>query len=89
MIILNAVRKKASPQGTTALRAFEQKMDGGRWITVLALTLLLAEGVALSFFPRQFKELLTESDPRWLQIAGVVETLLAAALLAGIVVAGR
>lgn len=55
---------------------------------MLALTLLLAEGVALSFFPRQFKELLSESDPRWLQIAGVAETLLAAALLAGIVVAG-
>ena len=60
---------------------------GARWIIVLALTLLLAEGVALSFFPRQFKELLSESDPRWLQAAGVLETLLAIALLAGIVVA--
>ncbi|HEX5447236.1 MAG TPA: hypothetical protein VFW87_25700, partial [Pirellulales bacterium] len=63
-------------------------MDGARWITVLALTILLVEGVTLSFFPRQFKELLTESDPRWLQVAGVAETLLAAALLAGIAVAG-
>ncbi|HJT32983.1 MAG TPA: hypothetical protein VJ783_13160 [Pirellulales bacterium] len=59
-------------------------MDGTRWMTILALTLLLAEGVALSFFPRQFKELLTEADPRWLQAAGVAETLIAAALLAGI-----
>ena len=60
-------------------------MDNARWITVLALTLLLAEGVALSCFPRQFKELLSEADPRWLQAAGVAETLIAAALLAGIV----
>lgn len=60
-------------------------MDGTRWVMILALTLLLAEGVALSFFPRQFKELLTEADPRWLQVAGVAETLIAAALLAGIV----
>lgn len=59
-------------------------MDGTRWVTILALTLLLAEGVALSFFPQQFKELLTEADPRWLQVAGVAETLIAAALIAGI-----
>ena len=61
-------------------------MDGARWVTILALTFLLAEGVALSFFPRQFKELLSEADPRWLQAAGVAETLIAAALLAGIVI---
>ncbi len=70
------------------LKSRDNAMDGARWITVLALTILLVEGVTLSFFPRQFKELLTESDPRWLQVAGVAETLLAAALLAGIAVAG-
>lgn len=60
-------------------------MDAGRWLTVIALSLLLAEGFALSVFPRQFKELLTEADPRFLQAAGLAETVIAVVLMAGII----
>lgn len=60
-------------------------MDAGRWLTVIALSLLLAEGFALSVFPRQFKELLTEADPRMLQAAGLAETVIAVVLMAGII----
>jgi hypothetical protein len=59
-------------------------VDATRWITVCALTLFLAEGFALSVFPRQSQQLFTEADPRMLQVAGLVETLLAAGLMAGI-----
>lgn len=62
-------------------------MDSARWLTLIALSLLLAEGFALSVFPRQFKELLTEADPRLLQAAGLAETVVAAALMAGIMMA--
>jgi uncharacterized protein YjeT (DUF2065 family) len=60
-------------------------MDAGRWLTIVALSLLLAEGFALSVFPRQFKELLTEADPRLLQAAGLAETVVAVVLMAGII----
>ncbi|HQU41736.1 MAG: hypothetical protein B7Z73_04580 [Planctomycetia bacterium 21-64-5] len=59
-------------------------MDTARWLTLIALSILLAEGFALSVFPRQFKELLCEADPRLLQAAGLAETVVAAALMAGI-----
>lgn len=60
-------------------------MDAGRWLTVIALSILLAEGFALSVFPRQFKELMTEADPRLLQAAGLAETVIAVVLMAGII----
>ncbi|HVX10407.1 MAG TPA: hypothetical protein VHC22_04465 [Pirellulales bacterium] len=60
-------------------------MDASRWMTLMALSLLLAEGFALSVFPRQFKELLSEADPRWLQAAGLLETVVAVVLMAGII----
>lgn len=59
-------------------------MDPARWITILALTIFLAEGFTLSVFPVQFKELLTELDPRALQAVGLVETIVAMGLIAGI-----
>jgi hypothetical protein len=59
-------------------------MNPTQWMTVMGLTLFLAEGFTLSVFPRQFKEFLTEADPRVLQIAGLMETTVAAALIAGI-----
>ncbi len=61
-------------------------MDAIRWITLLALTLILAEGFTLSVFPAQFKEFLLHADPRTLQITGLVETLVALSLIAGILV---
>lgn len=59
-------------------------MDATRWLTVMALSLLLAEGFALSMFPRQFKELMIEADPRLLQAAGLAETVVAMVLMGGI-----
>jgi len=46
--------------------------------------MLLAEGFVLSVFPVPFKRMLEESDPRWLQAAGLAETIIATALIAGI-----
>jgi hypothetical protein len=61
-------------------------MDIARWVTVTALTLFLAEGFALSVFPLQFKEFLTQADPRALQALGLIETIVAVGLIAGILV---
>jgi hypothetical protein len=51
---------------------------------VTGMSLFLLEGLTLAFFPAQFKQFLMEADPRWLQIAGLVETLVAAGLLLAI-----
>ena len=59
-------------------------MDPARWITVIALTFFLAEGFTLSVFPRQFQELMQDVDPRTLQVAGLIETMMAVTLMAGI-----
>jgi uncharacterized protein YjeT (DUF2065 family) len=60
-------------------------MDAVRWIMVLALALFLAEGFALSVFPVQFRELVSQLDARTLQAAGLMETVLAAALMVGVI----
>jgi hypothetical protein len=59
-------------------------MDIARWITMFALTLFLAEGFTLSIFPNQFREFLVQADPRTLQLTGLVETMVALSLIAGI-----
>ena len=59
-------------------------MDPVRWMMLVALTLFLAEGFTLSVFPTQFKEFLVELEPRYLQAAGLAETIIAAGLMAGI-----
>ena len=59
-------------------------MNVQQWITLTALSIILAEGCCLSLFPVQFQQLLEDVDPRWLQLAGLVETVIAAALLAGL-----
>ncbi|MDZ4782857.1 MAG: hypothetical protein SGJ19_21625 [Planctomycetia bacterium] len=60
-------------------------MDAVRWMMVLALALFLAEGFALSVFPVQFRELVSQLDARTLQAAGLMETVLAAALMVGVI----
>ena len=60
-------------------------MELAKWITLVALVMLLAEGFVLSIFPQQFKRLIEEADPRVLQAAGLYETIIAAALIAGLV----
>lgn len=62
-------------------------MDPIRWIMLVALSLFLAEGFALSVFPGPIKELISQLEPRSLQTAGLVETVLAAALIAGVLFA--
>ena len=59
-------------------------MDIARWITMFALTLFLAEGFTLSIFPNQFREFHVQADPRTLQLTGLVETMVALSLIAGI-----
>ncbi|HEY4310438.1 MAG TPA: hypothetical protein VGN12_13380 [Pirellulales bacterium] len=61
-------------------------MDVARWMTLMALTLFLMEGFTLSVFPVQFKEFLAQVDPRAMQAMGLVETVLAVGLIAGILV---
>lgn len=56
-------------------------MDPVRWITVVAVTFLLVEGFALSLFPEQIRQLLTESDARSVQMAGLFEATVGAVLL--------
>ena len=46
--------------------------------------MFLLEGFALSVFPQQFQQLLATAEPRTLQVLGVVETMLAIGLIAGI-----
>lgn len=59
-------------------------MDPIRWIMLVALSLFLAEGFALSVFPTQFRDLISQLEPKSLQALGLVETVLAAALIAGV-----
>ncbi len=61
-------------------------MDVARWVTLIALTLFLVEGFTLSVFPLQFKEFLVQADPRAMQAMGLVETVIAVSLIAGILV---
>jgi uncharacterized protein YjeT (DUF2065 family) len=57
-------------------------MEPLRWVTVGVLSLFLLEGFVLSVFPEQFKQMLSEAEPRTLQAAGFFETILAIGLLA-------
>jgi uncharacterized protein YjeT (DUF2065 family) len=59
-------------------------MDLLRWITLAALAMILIEGFCLSLFPEQVRQLLAEADPRSLQLAGLVETIVAVGLAAAV-----
>lgn len=60
-------------------------MEPIRWIMLVALGLFLAEGFALSVFPVQFRDLVSQLEPRALQAAGLLETVVAAALMVGVI----
>jgi hypothetical protein len=51
---------------------------------IIAATLFLIEGFMFSLFPEQVLAALREAEPRVLQIAGLVETIVAASLLASL-----
>lgn len=55
-----------------------------RWICLAVLCFLLLEGFILSVFPNQFKQMMSEAEPGALQFAGIVETLLAVALISAV-----
>jgi uncharacterized protein YjeT (DUF2065 family) len=56
-------------------------MEPLRWVSVGVLSLFLLEGFVLSVFPEQFKQMMSEAEPRTLQVAGFFETILAIGLL--------
>lgn len=56
------------------------------YVAVFTLALLLVEGFILSVFPTQFRDLLAQTDPRTLQVFGLIETVVVAGLLAGLLV---
>jgi hypothetical protein len=49
---------------------------------IIAASLFLLEGFMFSLFPQEVLAALREAEPRALQIAGLVETIIAASLLA-------
>lgn len=59
-------------------------MPLAHYVAVITLAVLLVEGFLLSVFPTQFRDFLAQTDPRTLQIAGLIETVVVAGLLAGI-----
>lgn len=59
-------------------------MDWVRWLTLTALTFFLLEGFVLSVFPQQFQQMLATAEPRTLQMLGIVETIVAIGLIAGL-----
>lgn len=56
-----------------------------RLFMLIALTLFLVEGFVLAVFPAQFKEFMSEANPRLLQWTGLVETVLVLGVMAAIV----
>jgi len=60
-------------------------MEPIRWIMLVALGLFLAEGFTLSVFPVQFRDLVSQLEPRMLQAAGLMETVVAAALMVAVI----
>ena len=59
-------------------------MDPLRWITVAAVCIFFIEGFVLSVYPEQLRQILIESEPRSLQMAGWAETAVAVGLLAAL-----
>lgn len=59
-------------------------MSGLEVIMLVAASLFLLEGFMFSLFPEQVLAALREAEPRMLQIAGLIETVVAASLLASL-----
>src|SRR5689334_5895326 len=77
--------RRSPGAGCTALAGRNARfMEMSRFVMVFALGIFLAEGFVLAVFPDRFKEFLLEMEPRSLQVAGLVETVVALGLMAGI-----
>jgi uncharacterized protein YjeT (DUF2065 family) len=61
-------------------------MDPLRYITLAAVCLIFVEGFVLSLFPEQLREIISQADPKSLQMAGWAETAVAIGLLAALLV---
>jgi uncharacterized protein YjeT (DUF2065 family) len=70
--------------GCVITRRRSNCVDTLQIIVCVALGVFLLEGFTLAVFPAQVQRLLTEADPRALQIAGLLESLLAVGLLAAL-----
>ena len=59
-------------------------MSAFKVIVLLGASMFLIEGFLFSLFPAQVLEMLREADARSLQIAGMIETVVAASLMASL-----
>jgi uncharacterized protein YjeT (DUF2065 family) len=59
-------------------------MGALRIVMIAAASLFLLEGFMFSMFPEQVLQALREAEPRMLQIAGLIESVVAASLLASL-----
>lgn len=59
-------------------------MNAMKIIMVLGASIFLLEGFLFSLFPEQVLAAIREAEPRTLQIAGMIETVIAASLLASL-----
>jgi hypothetical protein len=57
-------------------------VSGLKIVMFLGASIFLVEGFMFSVFPAQVLAVLREAEPRTLQIAGMIETVVAASLLA-------
>ena len=53
-------------------------------VMLLGTSLFLLEGFLFTMFPAQVLEMLRQAEPRSLQIAGMIETVVAASLIASL-----
>lgn len=55
-----------------------------RWVVIVLVNVLLFEGMLLFLFSDRVQAFLTDADPRVLQVAGLIESIIGAALLASL-----
>lgn len=60
-----------------------------RWAVIVLVNVVLFEGMLLFLFPDRVQAVLTQADPRLLQLAGMLESIIGAALLALILLGGE
>ena len=53
-------------------------------VMLMGTSLFLLEGFLFTMFPAQVLEMLRQAEPRSLQIAGMIETVVAASLIASL-----
>ena len=53
-------------------------------VMLLGAGMFLIEGFLFSLFPSQVLQMLREADPRSIQVAGMIETVVAASLMASL-----